>query len=222
MNRGMNMKKIGKSFICLALAFVVGASGLFAGALPVYGETDAASAEESGLEAESAGGQDEVTESGTEVSSEDRQETVTEADVVPEPETSEAASVTETVEQPAVVASRTMGRQATGNFANVIVFARFNDSQATNFMVNPWLQSGTETYQELARKVFLDSSYKESVPAYLDAISYGQFQLKCYLLQDNQTTIVPYTLSRNFDYYSKQGYNADAEIIEEILTKGNL
>ena len=63
----MNRKKIWRSMICLALAFVIGASGLFAGTLPVYGETEAADAEESGMEAEpgteSAGGQEAAAES---------------------------------------------------------------------------------------------------------------------------------------------------------------
>ncbi len=47
----MKRKKFWKSMMCLMLAFVIGASGLFAGALPVYGESEAAEVEESGLEA---------------------------------------------------------------------------------------------------------------------------------------------------------------------------
>ena len=45
------MKKIWKPVICLVMAFVIGASGLLAGALPAYGETEAVNEAESGMEA---------------------------------------------------------------------------------------------------------------------------------------------------------------------------
>ena len=89
----MKRKKFWKSMMCLMLAFVIGASGLFAGALPVYGESEAADVqvEESGLETatgteeppalesesgtESEGGPEAAAKPGTDVSSEDAQET---------------------------------------------------------------------------------------------------------------------------------------------------
>ncbi len=244
----MKRKKFWKSMMCLMLAFVIGASGLFAGALPVYGESEAADVqvEESGLETatgteeppalesesgtESEGGQEAAAKPGTDVSSEDAAETVTAGDTVPEQETPgvtepDLEDHREAEETDAMIAPQMAARQAgsrADKFANVVVFVTFKDKN-TGFMQEEAKYGNGTTNQDLARKYYSDfNTEKQSLSGYLNAISYGQFQVECYLPQDNGTNIIPCQLPKTYAEYAALETTlgaADRTLIEDLLTE---
>lgn len=105
--------------------------------------------------------------------------------------------------------------------SNLVIFVEFSDTPTENGLTAGYVYGGLSN-DEVAKKayrIYLNESYDYSMPAYMNAISYGQLKVVCYVPQlsgeGDNSKITTVRLNNPHDYYVEQ--SKETNLVSDVL-----
>ena len=118
------------------------------------------------------------------------------------------------------VSAETAGK-AQEQISNLVIFVEFSDTPTENGLTAGYVYGGLSN-DEVAKKayrIYLNESYDYSMPAYMNAISYGQLKVVCYVPQlsgeGDNSKITTVRLNNPHDYYVEQ--SKETNLVSDVL-----